>query len=250
MKKKSFAEGMEAFFTGKGFYIVLLLCIAVIGCSAWILFHGEPETEPSTDITLSTPEVSTDAAITEEEETADLESANVESTETETASMTEDSDVDAAEETIAESEAVETTVEETTDQFVWPCNGAVENTFSMDALVYNRTMADWRTHEGIDVCAELGEQVHAVASGTVERVYNDDLYGTTVVVSHGGGLTSTYSNLAEVPTVNEGDTVSAGDVIGAVGTTALCEAGEVNHLHLAMAQDGAAIDPCTYLPPR
>ena len=250
MKKKSFAEGMEAFFTGKGFYIVLLLCIAVIGCSAWILFQGEPEVESNTDITLSTPEVSTETAITEEEETAEIESSNVEATETETASVTEETDVEAAQETITETETVETTADEVADQFVWPCNGAIENAFSVDALVYNQTMADWRTHEGIDVCAELGEQVHAVANGTVEYIYDDDLYGTTVVISHGGGLTSTYSNLAEVPTVNEGDTVSAGDVIGAVGTTALCEAAEVNHLHLEMAQDGTAVDPCTYLPAR
>ena len=249
MKKKSFAEGMEAFFTGKGFYIVLLLCIAVIGCSAWIMFHSEPETEPMTDITLSEPETSTDEIIEEEETPAGVETSSTEAAETESAAVTEESEI-AAEEPVTETDATEPVESETVGTFVWPCTGEVENAFSVDALVYNRTMADWRTHEGIDVCAELGEQVRTVADGTVERIYRDDLYGTTVVISHGGGLTSTYSNLAEVPTVNEGDSLSAGDVIGAVGTTALCEAGEVNHLHLAMAQDGTAVDPCTYLPTR
>lgn len=252
MKKKSFAEGMEAFFTGKGFYIVLLLCIAVIGCSAWIMFHSEPETEPMTDITLSEPETSADiadAVIEEEENPAGVEASSAEVTETEHAAMTEETEI-AAEEPVTETDATEPVESEAASTFVWPCTGEVENAFSVDALVYNRTMADWRTHAGIDVCAELGEQVRTVADGTVERIYSDDLYGTTVVISHGGGLTSTYSNLAEVPTVNEGDSLSAGDVIGAVGTTALCEAGEVNHLHLAMAQDGTPIDPCSYLPPR
>lgn len=47
--------------------------------------------------------------------------------------------------------------------------------------------------------------------------------GTTVVVEHGGGLTSTYSNLASVPTVAVGDTVGAGSVLGSVGGTAIAE---------------------------
>lgn len=249
MKKKSFAEGMEAFFTGKGFYIVLLLCIAVIGCSAWIMFHSEPETEPLTNVTPSEPETDADPVIVEEETSQNVEVSNTEESELEHAAATEETEI-AAEEPATQTDATQAAESETAGMFVWPCTGQVENGFSVDALVYNRTMADWRTHEGIDICAELGEQVHVVADGNVERVYSDDFYGTTVVVSHGGGLTSTYSNLAEVPTVHEGDSLATGDVIGAVGTTALCETGEVNHLHLAMAQDGAAIDPCTQLPPR
>ena len=241
MNKKSFAAGLEAFFTGKGFYIVLILCIAVIGCSAWIMFQSEiePAPAPVTDLTLSAPEDSETAAVSEDS----VETAGMDAAEGESASVTREPE--------AETEAVSAPVQSATaGLYVWPCNGTVENAFSVDALVYNRTMADWRTHEGVDITAELGEPVRVVADGTVERVYQDDLYGTTVVVSHGGGLTSTYSNLAEVPTVSEGDTLAAGDIIGSVGVTAICETGEVNHLHLEMALDGTAVDPCAYLPAR
>lgn len=245
MKKKSFAEGVEAFFTGKGFYIVLILCIAVIGCSAWIMFQSEMETEiePVTDLTLSAPVDSAEAAVTDDS-TDSVETAGMNEAEHEPASVVEESG------TNAEAAVTEPVPSATAGLYVWPCAGTVETAFSVDALVYNRTMADWRTHEGVDVTAELGEPVRVVADGTVERVYQDDLYGMTVIVSHGGGLTSTYSNLAEVPTVSEGDTLAAGDVIGAVGTTAICEAGEVHHLHLEMALDGTAVDPCAYLPAR
>ena len=242
MKKKSVAAGLEAFFTGNGFYIVLILCIAVIGCSAWIMFQSEAETDlsPVTDLTLSTPALTDDAAAVEDS----VETAGVDAAESAPVSLGEpETDADAA--------AVSAPVQSATaGLYVWPCGGTVENAYSVDALVYNRTMADWRTHAGVDITAELGEPVHVVADGTVERVYCDDLYGTTVVVSHGGGLTSTYSNLAEVPTVSEGDVLAAGDIIGAVGVTALCETGEVNHLHLEMALDGINVDPCAYLPAR
>ena len=54
--------------------------------------------------------------------------------------------------------------------------------------------------------------------------------GTTVVVEHGGGLTSTYANLASVPTVAVGDTVGAGSVLGSVGGTAIAESALASHL--------------------
>ena len=87
-----------------------------------------------------------------------------------------------------------------------------------------------------------------MASGKVTEVYRDDLFGTTVVIAHSGGLTSQYSNLAATPTVAAGDSVTVGQVIGAVGDTALCETGEVCHLHFAMTKDGVSVDPDDYLP--
>ncbi|MBR6522922.1 MAG: peptidoglycan DD-metalloendopeptidase family protein, partial [Oscillospiraceae bacterium] len=132
--------------------------------------------------------------------------------------------------------------------FVWPVAGTVETPHSVEALVYSRTMADWRTHTGLDIAAGLGSKVIAAAEGTVEQVFSDDMYGTTVVIHHGGGLRSIYSNLAEKPTVSVGDSVALGDVIGSVGQTALAEVGDVNHLHFEMTLDGEAVDPAEYLP--
>ena len=41
-----------------------------------------------------------------------------------------------------------------------------------------------------------------------------------------------------------------GDVIGAVGDTALIEVGQAYHLHLELQQDGSPVDPLLYLPQR
>ncbi|MCD8115883.1 MAG: M23 family metallopeptidase, partial [Oscillospiraceae bacterium] len=103
-------------------------------------------------------------------------------------------------------------------------------------------------HDGIDITCDLGTQVIATAAGTVVSVENDDLYGTTVEIDHANGIHSIYANLASEPPVSVGDTVTMGQVIGSVGSTAICETNQVNHLHFAMTCDGLPADPTAYLP--
>ncbi|HHU22298.1 MAG TPA: M23 family metallopeptidase [Clostridiales bacterium] len=253
-KKKGFGDKLEAFFAGKGFYIVLFLCVAVIGVSAWIMLDGKGtdveniqiddladiSSEPDTSfVGPVAPEIEDDAALNEPEPVEEATDA-----------------IEDAVDTIHEEEDTEETAAWTEPapipqpMYVWPLAGEVETPYSVDALIYNRTMADWRIHDGIDVAAELGAQVMAAASGVVEKVYKDDMYGMTVVIDHGGGVKSYYSNLAETPTIYEGDSVVTGEIIGAVGNTALGEAGEVTHLHFAMTVDGQSVNPMDYLPAR
>ena len=71
--------------------------------------------------------------------------------------------------------------------------------------------------------------------------------GTTVVIDHDGGYTTTYANLQAKPTVEPGDTVTAGQIIGAVGTTASAEAAQPPPLHSSVPQDGEAVDPSAFL---
>ena len=118
----------------------------------------------------------------------------------------------------------------------------------MTALTYDETMSDWRTHDGIDIEAKYGTVVSAMASGTVTKVYYDDLYGTTVVTEREDGLRCTYANLESIPTVNVGDQVSVGDTIGSVGDSAGCESAQESHLHLSVAASGQSVSPLDYLP--
>ena len=132
--------------------------------------------------------------------------------------------------------------------YVWPLSGELERLYSVDTLSYDVTMRDWRTHDGLDVMAELGSTVVAARAGTVESIVADSLYGTVLTIDHGDGIKTVYANLADVPAVNVGDWVEPGDVIGAVGATALCESGQGTHLHFAVYSDGGCIDPLTCLP--
>ena len=128
--------------------------------------------------------------------------------------------------------------------------GEIVAGFSVEALAYNETMGDWRTHNGLDIAADRGAQVLAAAAGTVSALYQDDLMGTVVEVDHGQGLVSQYANLAATPTVKVGDAVSTGTIIGSVGGTAALESGLASHIHYALLKEGCPVDPADYLPER
>lgn len=117
----------------------------------------------------------------------------------------------------------------------------------METLSLDPTLGDWRTHGGLDIAAAQGVQVLSISAGTVDQVYRDGLMGTTVVVDHGGGLQSWYCNLAEDVSVEAGDTVEIGGVLGTVGSTAIAEVGVSSHLHLETLLDGQPVDPREYL---
>ncbi len=248
---------------GKGFYIALLLCICVIAVSAWIILAGVPSVDDTAQAeNPDTGELvgSVNHVRLDDNETGDVLSPDAPDT-VETLATPEpdtvETDAGLAENTaevMSQTEPVSQPAAEPAEEtlntgvYLWPVVGELEADYSMDALAYNVTMADWRTHDGIDIAAAAGTVVKAAAGGVVESVYTDDLYGTTVVINHGDGLKSCYANLQEVPAVAEGDRVSAGDTIGAVGRTALCETAEPYHLHLSMSLNGESVNPRDYLP--
>jgi murein DD-endopeptidase MepM/ murein hydrolase activator NlpD len=94
-------------------------------------------------------------------------------------------------------------------------------------------------HAGQDYTAPAGTPVKAVAGGTV-RLAGDFYYsGLTILVDHGAGLVSQYLHLEKM-LVAEGDTVSAGQVIGRVGSTGRATG---PHLHLGVRLYEQRVDP-------
>ena len=130
---------------------------------------------------------------------------------------------------------------------VMPCNGEVGTEFSLDALVFSQTMDDWRIHTGVDIKGEQGEDIVSIKNGTVQDVYYDEMMGYTVSVKHMDGAISVYSNLENSIAVSAGDKVSAGDVLGQIGCSAMLEGEEDPHLHLEIIKDEAHIDPIEYI---
>ncbi len=253
--RESFLLRLGRFIGERSFYFILLLCVLVIGGTAWLFSSALDSTKPA-DLSLQSrptePRSTADHRVTytwmpeiEPPRQAEPEPAEEGAGAAEEEPPEEPSESAGAAET-APAEAAEVIA----SAFGWPVKGDICNPYSVDALRYDRTMQDWRTHSGVDIEAELGEKVLAAADGTVERVYTDQMYGVTVVLYHGAGLRSVYCNLAGTPTVTAGDTVRLGQVIGAVGSTADAENGDVNHLHFAMTLDEVRVDPLSYLPER
>lgn len=131
--------------------------------------------------------------------------------------------------------------------FIMPTIGNVSKGYTVEALVWSDTMEDYRTHDGIDICAGAGEGVMAAADGIVTEVYAHPMMGTTVVIRHDGDAESVYQNLAEDVAVSVGDTVKSGEVLGAVGESALIEIAEEPHLHFALRVAGKSVNPLDYI---
>ena len=128
-----------------------------------------------------------------------------------------------------------------------PVEGQTVAVYAVDALSYNQTTRDWRTHDGMDIGADAGTAVCAAADGTVYAVYSDDVLGMTVVINHDDGYTTQYSSLAAEVAVVPGDAVTMGQVIGTVGATALLETTLGDHVHFSVTQNGESMDPADFL---
>jgi murein DD-endopeptidase MepM/ murein hydrolase activator NlpD len=96
-------------------------------------------------------------------------------------------------------------------------------------------------HMGTDFAGAVGTPVGAAARGVVALVADFYLAGRAVYLDHGAGLVTGYFHLSQAD-VAEGDTVAAGQRIGAVGRT-----GRVTgpHLHWIMRYGAISVDPMT-----
>ena len=231
-------EQKKAILRGGGFYAALVLCVLAVGVGGYFLLFDRE------DSTAEAPPLAETAAptleITEPEEpdvveTVAPEPVVAEPVEEETPPMPEAEIDDTPVVAVAPRLVVE------------PLKGKVVAAFSVDELAYSETLEDWRTHDGVDISAEAGTSVLAACSGTVAAVTDDALMGTTVIIDHAGGYQTTYASLETKPAVEAGDSVSAGQIIGAVGTTASAETARGPHLHFSVTKDGDAVDPSNFL---
>ena len=242
MNSSSSGGRLERFFTGKGFYIVLFLCAAVIGVSAWMMAAGNRAM--SNDHTAvseigRTESIVIPASVPDAVPVTDYEAL--------LPTLTEPVE----EEIIETAESVEETVEtmaveaepESDPGFLWPVSGDIGRAYHINQLRYDATLGDWRTHDGIDIVAAVGSSVCASRDGKVESIVKDDLYGTVLTLDHGDGTKTVYANLAYPVPVHVDEQVSAGSVLGCVGSDAICESAQEPHLHFALRVNGVSADP-------
>ncbi len=127
-----------------------------------------------------------------------------------------------------------------------PVGGDILKKHSDTELSYSKTMEDWRLHKGVDISAPIGSTVIASATGEVSECYTDTACGVTIVIEHGNGLSTKYSNLASTEMVSIGQTIESGDAIGVVGDTAEFEIADEAHLHFEVIKDGRSVNPEDY----
>lgn len=212
---------------GKGGYIALAMCAVIAGAVTWVMTSAPGKNTTDNPAEETPPVVRADpdpvAPVIQPEEVEILPTP----IETEPEIVPEPEDL--------------------VPQVISPLDGTTMTVFSMTELIYDETMADWRTHNGVDIQAGEGDAVKTASGGVVRAVVNDELMGTTVLIEHSGGYTTQYSSLQTNPPVSVDQAVSAGDIIGYVGSTATAETTMGPHLHFSVSRDGESIDPSEYI---
>ena len=234
MSKMYFKKSQKkSFWERQGFYVAIALCLLAVGASSFIALErlrGDDLTGEGSSIPLSTP-APVDQKVSDvpysEPEVSSAPSSAAESKE-----PVSSQPVSKQPEPVSEAAPF----------FVLPVGGTILKNFDADNLQYSDTFRDWRLHTGLDIAADMGTPVLAAAQGKVQKIHQDALWGTVVVIDHGDGILASYCGLNATPTVKEGDTVEAGRQIGAVDTIP-CESVEAAHLHFSVERNGTPISP-------
>lgn len=158
-------------------------------------------------------------------------------------------------ELLAESEALVSKIQSMTSpdteyqgsgKWVWPAPASHYLT-SYFGWRMHPVYGTWRYHSGIDIAAGAGTNVLAAAPGTVilSTDYGSYSYGECIIIDHGGGITSLYGHMTRGSRrVSVGDKVSAGQVIGLVGSTGVSTG---PHLHFEVRENGQVTEPLNYV---
>jgi murein DD-endopeptidase MepM/ murein hydrolase activator NlpD len=123
---------------------------------------------------------------------------------------------------------------------IWPTNGWTSSGFGYRTDPFTQK---WTFHYGLDIVATQGNPIVAPADGFVAQITRSGQLGNSIILNHGGGLTTVYGHLSKIAVVT-GQKVKRGDLIGNVGST-----GKANgpHLHYEVRKNGKPVNPYSYI---
>ena len=137
--------------------------------------------------------------------------------------------------------AVNSPTQASTSGFQWPINARVSSEYGYRIHPIYRTR---RLHTGMDIGASGGTPIASANAGVVIFAGRQGGYGNTVIVDHGGGITTLYAHQSRIG-ASVGQMVDRGDIVGFVGATGTATG---NHLHFEVRVNGTPTNPRGYLP--
>jgi len=123
---------------------------------------------------------------------------------------------------------------------VWPVTGRITSPFGTRLHPVTRT---YRHHSGIDIAVSTGTPVKAADAGVVLLSDWHGGYGKTVIIDHGGGISTLYAHNSNL-LVKVGQTVTRGQVVAHAGSTGVSTG---PHVHFEVRVNGTPVDPMNYL---
>lgn len=189
-------------------------------------------TEQITDLQNSKTEVTEQS--TEATSTESKEISKDKATETTTSTKTTDK---------SNNEDIVFSLFDDTKEMTWPVSGKIIMDYSTETAIFDKTLEQYRTNNSICISNPQGTDVVASAEGVVEKVFTDNESGKTIVINHGNGWLSTYSQLAEDILVEVGTVVNEGQKIAKIGSPSSYSTALGPHLEFMIIKDDVASDP-------
>ncbi len=201
---------VKSFLKGKAFYVILFVCLCVIGTTAVITARiSITNNKQATNV-----KDSKDTSIAQNEGSSVIEYDNAELV------QNEEKEEVIIEETIDEGDGEVQTSVNPSEIFISPItNGVVTRSYNISPRV-NDEKTSATVYKGIDIESSIGSDVKSIAEGTVvDAGKGNSKEGYYVTIKHEDGFVSTYGNLEENLAVDIGDTVNQGTVLGQIGST-------------------------------
>lgn len=220
------------------FYIIIALCLVLVGVAAWFAFSRINAAEPK--LNLSSMESQFESSM--EEYTDDNSSYN-NSSKNNVIDFTESNPTG---EQVSDQEYTSKPEVKKEKTYTMPVNGEILKDFSLQALQYSATYGDMRIHAAVDIACSEGTLISAVSDGKIQSIETTADFGKIVTIDHGDGLVIKYCGLKNV-TCEKDTAVRMGDSIGAVGTIP-CECSDQSHLHIEAYESGKAVSILKFFP--
>lgn len=194
---------------------------------------------------------------TEEQQLAEAETTEekIEGTEPAQITNTDTIQSEIEQETVTEAPEVVITPAEPTisaptfdenEEMIWPVDGNVLLSYSMDKTVYFSTLDQYKYNPAIIIGGEVGAEVRAAADGDVTAITKDAQTGTTITVNMGNGYEAVYGQLKDVA-VQEGDRVGQSSLLGYISEPTKYYSVEGPNLYFKVLKDGVPVNPMEFL---
>ncbi|MDD3853108.1 MAG: peptidoglycan DD-metalloendopeptidase family protein [Syntrophomonadaceae bacterium] len=126
----------------------------------------------------------------------------------------------------------------------WPCEGEISSTFGWRDSPFGGRSESF--HDGLDIANYSGTDVVAAGDGRVIEAGWKPVYGRTIIIDHGAGLTTKYAHNSSI-LVDEGERIKKGQLIAKMGSSGRSTG---PHLHFSVFKGDDPVDPLIYLPDR
>ncbi len=253
---------LQKFWEGKGFYLALVIVIIGAALASYLSISAMMQRLQNTTEQQITPlpqieeenntiwnEPFADAQVREEEvpitppssSSEQVSSSEVQNTlASQSVLSTQPQSVPVPSEALVQPQELQTAQ---ASIWVWPLDGATLQAYSANELVYNESMGDWRTHNGVDIAAKEGTVIKAPADAKVVYAQHDAQWGGVVELVK-DDITVRICGIDNIK-VKEGDEVKQGAQLGESGEIPVESALDA-HVHIEIKQAEEYKDPLAF----